>query len=332
MMAQKRIIISNTTAAYHIICRTACQAYLLQEREREVFVKMMMQQARFAGIEVLAYCVMSNHVHLLARVSPIDTLPDRELLKRYLDYYGKEKVPQSTYSPEELEALLSAGGPDADAARERILSRMGDLSAFMRELKQRFTIWYNHEHDNHGTIWAARFKSLIVENTSECLTKVAAYIDLNPVRAKMVESPDDYRWCGYAAALAGLAAQKQGLLGLFFYESTFEEVLADYRLILFGKGYTSKGTVNKDLGTISPEKLETIIQNKGKLSPNQLLRMRIRYFADGTAIGSKAFVDEIFNHHREAFGPKRKNGGKPLPAGLWGNLHVMRDLKTNVYE
>lgn len=331
-MAKKRIVITDATAVYHLICRTACQAYLFGEREREVFVQLMLQQARFAGIEVLAYCVMSNHVHLLARVSPIESLPDRVLLQRYRDYYGEDKVPQSTYSVRELETILSAGGPDAEAARVRILSRMGDLSAFMRELKQRFTIWYNHEHDNHGTIWAARYKSLIVENSIECLTKVAAYIDLNPVRAEMVDDPGNYRWCGYAAAIAGLPAQKRGLLGLFLRESEFEDALADYRLILFGKGYAQKGTVGKDLGTISAEKLEEIIKKNGQLSPEKLLRMKIRYFADGTAIGSKAFVDDVFNHHREAFGSKRKNGAKPLPSGAWGHLHVMRDLKTKVYQ
>jgi putative transposase len=65
---------------------------------------------------------------------------------------------------------------------------MGDVSVFMRELKQRFAIWYNHKHRNQGTIWSDRFKSVIVEPSREAMSKVAAYIDLNPVRAELVRT------------------------------------------------------------------------------------------------------------------------------------------------
>jgi putative transposase len=40
---------------------------------------------------------------------------------------------------------------------------------------------------------------------------MAAYIDLNPVRADIVSDPKDYRWCGYAAAVAGVKAERTGL-------------------------------------------------------------------------------------------------------------------------
>jgi hypothetical protein len=331
-MNRKRILISETTAVYHLICRTAYQSFIFKDREKEVFVGLMRQQARFAGIEILAYCVMSNHVHLLVRVPPIDSLPDSELLERYRDYYGASKVPQSTFSVNELEAILSGGGPDADLARARILARMGDLPAFMRELKQRFTIWYNHKHENVGTIWAARYKSLIVEDARESLTRVAAYIDLNPVRAELVSDPKDYRWCGYSAAVAGVPRAKEAIQSLFERDADFAECLAAYRLILFGKGYGTKGEVNKDRGRISAETLDTVIRSQGQVEAADLLRMRIRYFADGAAIGSKAFVEEVFQQNREEFGSGRQKAGKALPPKLWGDLHVLRDLKKNVYR
>ncbi|MGZ0657437.1 transposase [Coraliomargarita sp. W4R53] len=330
-MNRRRLIIPDTTTVYHLICRTACQAYLFKNEEKEVFVRLLLQQARFAGIEILSYCIMSNHVHLLARVSPIESLPDSELLRRYQDYYGDDKVPQSTYSLQELKFILAEGGSEAEIARQRILSRMGDLSAFMRELKQRFTLWYNHKHDNQGTIWASRYKSLIVENTPESLTKVTAYIDLNPVRAEIVNDPKDYRWCGYAAAMSGRPLQKKAIKDLFSNETTFEDSIASYRLILFGKGYTSKGSADKDKGTITPEALAEVIKNEGRVAPSELLRMRVRYFSDGTAIGSKAFIEKLFQNNRSCFGSNRKSAGKSLPPNLWGNLHVLRDLKKNVY-
>ncbi len=55
----------------------------------------------------------------------------------------------------------------------------------------------------------ARFKSVMAENGG-CLQTMAAYIDLNPVRAGLVKKPEDYRWCGYSEALGGIASADYG--------------------------------------------------------------------------------------------------------------------------
>lgn len=331
MHSRKRILIEGGSAVYHVVSRTAYQSFLFEGDEKEVFTRMLFQQAEFAGVQVLGYCIMSNHVHLLLCVAPVESLPDEALLKRYKRYYGSNKAPQSTYAIDELEKILAEGGTPAEAARARILSRMGDLPAFMRELKQRFTIWYNHKHENKGTIWAARYKSLIVEDSQESLTRVAAYIDLNPIRAKIVDDPKDYRWCGYAAAMAGRRQMRAAMVGLFTLDRSYSEAMQSYRLILFGKGYQSKGSSDSDTGSISAEKLERVVQNGGDVPINELLRCRIRYFSDGLALGSHAFVDSVFRAHRASFGKNRHAAGTSLPAGAWGTLCTMRNLKRHVY-
>jgi len=312
--------------------RTACQAFLFGDEEKEVFCGMLRKQAAFAGVQVLAYCVMGNHFHLLLRVPVVEALSDEELLSRYQAYYGNDAVPLSTYSVEELRSILAEGGRDAEAARERILARMGDLPAFMRELKQRFSIWFNHHHDTKGTIWAARYKSVIVEDEPESLTRVAAYIDLNPIRAEIVPGPEDYRWCGYAASLAGVRSARAGLVQLFANSRNYVEAMASYRLILFGKGYETKGAFDRDRGRISAKRLEQIIQDEGKVPLQELLRVRVRYFGDGLALGSRAFIAQILRDHREAFGSKRRQAGTPLPeTGDDFILHSFRDLRCHVY-
>lgn len=331
MRSRKRILIEGTPAVYHVLSRTAYQSLLFKNEEKEVFTRMLFQQAEFAGVYVLGYCIMSNHIHLLLRVSPVEALSDEILLHRYKRYYGSNQTPQSTYAFDELEKILAKNGPEADIARKRILSRMGDLPAFMRELKQRFTIWYNHRHENKGTIWAARYKSLIVEDSPESLTRVAAYIDLNPIRAKIVEDPKDYRWCGYAASLGGRKCRREAMIQLFGQKHNYSEALLSYRLILFGEGHRAKGTSDSDTGTISGEKLEQVIRNGGKVPTNELLRCRIRYFSDGLAFGSQSFVDSVFRSHRSAFGKNRQTGGTLLPEGTWGSLCTLRDLKRHVY-
>ena len=88
---------------------------------------------------------------------------------------------------------------------------MWDVSVFMKLLKQRFTQWFNQQWGRKGTLWEERFKSVLVEGAGEVLATMAAYIDLNPVRAGIVKDPADYRWCGYAEATAGSRRAQRGL-------------------------------------------------------------------------------------------------------------------------
>jgi hypothetical protein len=90
----------------------------------------------------------------------------------------------------------------AEAIRSRFTYRMHDLSEFMRTLMQRMTRWFNREHKRTGTLWEERFKSVIVES-GDASRMMAAYIDLNPVRAGMVKDPAEYRWSSYGEAVGG---------------------------------------------------------------------------------------------------------------------------------
>ena len=72
------------------------------------------------------------------------------------------------------------------------LRRFCNLPVFVKELKERFSRWYNKHHNRRGTLWMERFKSVLVED-GEALRTMAAYTDLNPLRAGMVKDPKDYR-------------------------------------------------------------------------------------------------------------------------------------------
>jgi hypothetical protein len=70
-----------------------------------------------------------------------------------------------------------------------------------------------------------------------------------------------------------------------------------------------------------------VIAERGALSLAQALRCRVRYFSDGVALGNRAFVNEVFQRHRGNFGPKRKEGARPLRYAAWGGLCSARDLR-----
>jgi len=159
--------------------------------------KLIWRVADFSGVEVLSYCVMSNHFHVLVAVPARDEaeaeVDERELLRRYRVLYANPSRYQQMRG-EVLEALLAGGTTEGEAVRRRLVSRMHDVSDYMKSLKQRYTLWYNHTYGRVGTLWSERFKSVLVEGDVAALQIVSGYIDLNPVRAGMVSDPKDYRW------------------------------------------------------------------------------------------------------------------------------------------
>ena len=86
---------------------------------------------------------------------------------------------------------------------------------------------------------------------------------------------------------------------------------------------------------IPREKALEVLARGGKLSQADYLRCKVRYFSDGAVIGGKAFVEEMFAAFRDRFGPKRKDGARPL-RGLAGDspderLFNFRQLRKEVF-
>ena len=191
-MRMARIKLQGRTAVYHCISRVVGGQHLLDDLGKETLVRILRQMAAFCGLEVITYCMMSNHFHLLVRVPEKQNPTDAELLERMIGLYGKKGVLVQVAR----QALKARGKIDADL-RQGMLERMGDVSGFMKEVKQRFSRWYNRRTERYGTLWAERFKSVVVEDQPGVVGTVAAYIDLNPVRAGLVADPKDYRYSGY---------------------------------------------------------------------------------------------------------------------------------------
>ncbi|MFP4157129.1 MAG: transposase, partial [Opitutales bacterium] len=161
---RRRLQNLNSKCIHHAMSRVVGGQMLLGPREKEVFRKMLWQVADFSGVEVLIYCIMDNHFHVLVRVPERDrAISDAELLRRFRVLYPKPTKYQ-TASFKRFEAGLQAGSEEAVAMREQLLRRMHDLSEFMKTLKQRFSIWYNRNHGKRlGTLWMERFKSVLVQ-------------------------------------------------------------------------------------------------------------------------------------------------------------------------
>ena len=70
------------------------------------------------------------------------------------------------------------------------------LSAMMQALGRRYVRYFNHQYRRTGTLWEGRFKSCLVQSEIYLL-QCLRYIELNPVRAGMVDDPADYAWSSY---------------------------------------------------------------------------------------------------------------------------------------
>lgn len=287
---------------------------LLDAKAREVLRKQIWQVADFCGMELLTYCVMSNHLHLLIRVPEKVPVPPQEIARRWAVLYR-----QSSREESKMTEILSSGSPYGEKLRLQLEARMGLLSNYLKELKQRFSIYFNKSKSRFGTLWAERFKSIVVEDHPDVLRTVAGYIALNPVRSGLCRDPKDYRWSGYAEAVAGSDKARRGLMAALGGHE-WRPTQAQFRVYLFGSGAAPRSGKAR-LGT---SQMQSVHAAQGELTIAEKLNSRLRYFTDGAVLGTALFLDGFIDDHPQWLPAKRPRPPHPLNQEGWPNLSVLR--------
>jgi len=299
---------------------------------------------------------------------PEGGISDGELLKRLGVLYGENFV--KSVADELLAARTEGGvvGGNPQRVKEihaRFTGRMHSLSEYMKGLLIRFTRWFNRKHSRKGTLWEERFKSVIVESGTAART-MAAYIDLNPVRAGMVEDPAEYRWSSYGEAVGGGPRgngkkAREGLVRAItsdtdtgFDAEAWKDASRRYRRLL-GMALERKNSNSQPTASDQPSRKARNTNSRSgmneaealaatgdggvtedraglpELKMAKMLRCRVRYFTDGAVIGSKVFVDNAFVSARERFSVKRKDGARAMRGSAKacaGLLWSARDLRV----
>ena len=162
---------------------------------------------------------------------------------------------------------------------------------------------------------------------------LAAYIELNPVRAGLCDDPKDYRYCGYAEALAKSSLlAREGIRTILGQPETisWKEFSRQYRKYLFIKG--SSKSANKrptfDLATAQ----RVVEEQNGEVPLPQRLLCRIGYFTDGVILGSQGFVESHFGRLKQKLGYKRHRAPTCLSALGSPSLWVFRDLRVRAVD
>jgi len=362
-MARKRWIVPWKDSLvkpvfYHCVSRVVDRTLAFGPDEKENFRAIMRMQENFSGCLVVCYCLMSNHLHLLVEVPPMPVggFTDEVLLDRLRAIYNEAVV--AVVAKELADARQSGAERRVAEIHGRYTYRMHDLSEFMKTLMQRFTQWFNRTHRRTGNLWEDAFKSVIVEDGVAAKT-MAAYIDLNPVRAGIVKDPADYRWSSYGEAIGGgpKGNGKKARAGLVRALRAHQGSAADaalwahdvsleYRRILLAGavekvaawvGRSGETEVRRTRKGMSAEEAkreqERLAEKAGEIPLGKMLRCRVRYFTDGAVIGSRSFVNEVFTGARERCGSKRKDGARKLrgsgsPAA--GILWSLRNLRIGI--
>jgi len=282
--------------------RTALDGFPFGDTEKEYLASVIKRLSRVYFSEILGFCCMGKHFHLLGRMIPEADFTDKEIKKRYELCYEKDK----------------------DFAEGQIpffQTKWSSLSEFVKEIKLGFSRYYNRRHNRRGFFWGDRFKSVIVEN-GQTLINCLAYIDLNPVRAGIVEKPEEYRWnsIGYHVQ----TNNKDRFLSLDFGLKEFNVLDADEKLRLYRKFLYEKSSNTAEKGSQIAEKtVEKKRRKDFKINQVDRFRYRTRYFSDSGIIGTKEFVTQNYQRFKHHF--QSKNDKIPqLISGLDGVYSLKR--------
>jgi REP element-mobilizing transposase RayT len=194
---REQLISLSDTPYYHVVSRCVRRTFLCgfdrqsgksYEHRRQWIEERIRLLSSIFAIDLCAYAVMSNHYHLVVRISQeeADDWSNDEVLHRWTSVFKGPLLVQRYLAGKELhDAELGAVRQTAGVFRERLTS----LSWFMKCLNESIAKEANREDDCTGHFWESRFKSQALL-TEQALLSCMAYVDLNPVRAAIAETPE----------------------------------------------------------------------------------------------------------------------------------------------
>lgn len=195
--ARSTIVSTADTPYYHCVSRCVRRAYLCgfdrhsqtdYEHRRQWLEDKLHSTAETFAIKLCAYAVMSNHYHVVLHLRPdiSNSWSKRDVVDRWHSIFKGTYLSQC-YAAKK--PLLPAQHKALEQDVKRWRERLSNLSWFMKVVNESIARRANLEDDCTGHFWESRFKSQALLD-ERALLSCMAYVDLNPVRAKMADSPE----------------------------------------------------------------------------------------------------------------------------------------------
>jgi REP element-mobilizing transposase RayT len=185
------------TPFYHICSRTVRKAFLCGvdketgvsfEHRRAWIEKRIFQLAQVFSIDICAHAVMHNHLHLVLHVDSalIKNWSTDEVLKRWHQLFNGTYLTRAYQNKQPLDKFQLAM---VESSVEIYKKRLIDISWFMRSLNEPIARQANKEDKCTGHFWEGRFNSQALLDEGALLSCMA-YVDLNPVRSRVSDTPE----------------------------------------------------------------------------------------------------------------------------------------------
>ncbi|CAG9000408.1 MAG: hypothetical protein CENE_02403 [Candidatus Celerinatantimonas neptuna] len=187
----------SDTPYYHCVSRCVRRAFLCgedaltgksYEHRRGWIEARLLFLANIFALDICAYAVMGNHVHVVLHINEAkaQNWSTLEVLHRW---YQLHQGTRFTQQFEQGEPLTPFALKLVEASVQTYRDRLMDISWFMRELNEPIARQANAEDNCTGRFWEGRFKSQVLLDET-ALAACMAYVDLNPVRAAISQTPE----------------------------------------------------------------------------------------------------------------------------------------------
>lgn len=302
---RKQLISITDTPYYHVVTRCVRRAFLAGydkpsktsfEHRRQWIVDRMMFLCDVFSIDICSYSVMSNHYHIVLKVSENKMWTTTQILNTWNRLYSLPYLCEKYLSKD---ITTRAETRQVNKMAKKYRKRLMNISWFMKCLNEYIAVKANAEDNVKGHFWESRFKSQALLDERALLTCMA-YVDLNPIRAAMAKTPET---SDYTSIKERIKNKQTKLLG--FSDNDIPYYLSEYIALVDYTGRcvhpNKKGHINDDLPNIL---------NRLELDPETWIEEMNQFKTDGiTAVGTVSQLREFCQSVKKKF-----NVGFKIPA------------------
>ena len=281
---------------------------LQKDLARAEFIRLLKLYSSIYFCRVAAFEVMGSHFHVILRFDKPRPLSRAQLKLRAMALYGKKRRKW-------VEAW-------SDESWDTFEKRLFNVSEFMRNLEEVFTRWYNPIHGCRGHFWADRFKSTVLGGPQAVLDAIL-YVELNGVRAGLVERPEAYKGGSLYLREAGRDGWLMPLREFMHERRTTKELYVRFKELCYYRGAVITKSGQK---AIRPE---VIAEERARgFAQRGVFLKKLRCITDGLVFGAEAEVLTFLAKLRlkgEKWALRRKEAAKHLD----GAFYTLREQRGN---